>query len=140
MLSLYTVLMSSILFTCNLCSPLLQHHDHVHDDTFSAHGPKEFKEVTDILVKDAKKLHRMGVFTALAVGLHNVPEGLATLIGTLSNPALGASLAFAIAVHNIPEGVCVAMPVYYATGSKFRTFFWTFLSGVAEPIGTWSLV
>lgn len=77
----------------------------------------------------------MGVFTAIAIGLHNVPEGLATLIATLSDPALGASLAFAIAIHNIPEGICVAMPVYYATGSKFRTFFWTFLSGVSEPIG-----
>lgn len=73
--------------------------------------------------------------TALAIGLHNFPEGLATFIGTLDDPSVGVSLAIAIAIHNIPEGICVAMPVYKATGSKCKGFFWAFLSGISEPIG-----
>ena len=77
----------------------------------------------------------MGALTGLAVGLHNLPEGLATFVATLSSPSLGVALAIAIALHNIPEGVCVAMPVYYATGSRFKGFLWAFLSGVSEPLG-----
>ena len=73
--------------------------------------------------------------TGLAVGIHNFPEGLATFVATLSSPSLGIALAVAIAMHNIPEGVCVAMPVYYATGSKWKAFLWAFLSGVSEPVG-----
>ena len=73
--------------------------------------------------------------TGLAIGIHNFPEGLATFVATLSSPSLGVALAIAIALHNIPEGVCVAMPVYYATGSKWRGFLWAFLSGISEPFG-----
>lgn len=74
-------------------------------------------------------------FAALAIGLHNFPEGMATFVAALSDPSLGISLAVAIALHNVPEGLCVAMPVYYATGSRWKGFFWAFLSGVSEPIG-----
>ena len=73
--------------------------------------------------------------TALAIALHNFPEGLATFVSTLADPTLGVSIAFAIAIHNIPEGIAVAMPVYFATESKLRAFSWAFLSGIAEPIG-----
>ncbi len=73
--------------------------------------------------------------TGLAIGIHNFPEGLATFVATLSHPRLGAALAVAIAIHNVPEGVCVALPVYYATGSKWKGFLWAFLSGISEPIG-----
>jgi ZIP family zinc transporter len=72
---------------------------------------------------------------ALRVGLHNFPEGLATFVAALADAKLGMALAVAIAIHNIPEGVCVAMPVYYATGSKWKGFWWSFVSGVSEPIG-----
>jgi len=81
------------------------------------------------------ELKNMGLLTALALGLHNFPEGFATFIATLQDPALGIALVIAIAVHNIPEGLCVAMPVYYATGSKWRALWWCFLSGISEPIG-----
>lgn len=81
------------------------------------------------------KLQRMGLFTALAIALHNLPEGLATFVGTLEEPALGVSLALAIAIHNIPEGMSVALPIYYATGDKVRAVGYSLLSGLAEPLG-----
>ena len=71
----------------------------------------------------------------LAIGIHNFPEGLATFVAALSSPSLGIALAIAIALHNIPEGVCVSMPVYYATGKKWKGFLWAFLSGISEPFG-----
>merc|ERR1711988_307481 len=80
-------------------------------------------------------LKRMGIMTALAIAIHNFPEGLATFLATIEDTSLGASLGVAIAVHNIPEGLCVAMPIYYATGSKCKAFAWSLLSGVTEPIG-----
>jgi ZIP family zinc transporter len=84
--------------------------------------------------EDHKKLMRMSLNTALAIGLHNFPEGLATFVATLSDPSVGAVLAVAIAIHNIPEGLCVAMPIYYATGDKLKAFGWAMVSGIAEPI------
>ena len=60
---------------------------------------------------------------------------MATFVAALSSPSLGVALAIAIALHNVPEGLCVALPVYYATGSRWKGFLWAFLSGVSEPIG-----
>mmetsp|Transcript_17984 Transcript_17984/g.46113 ORF Transcript_17984/g.46113 Transcript_17984/m.46113 type:complete len:344 (+) Transcript_17984:292-1323(+) len=80
-------------------------------------------------------LNKMGIMTGLAIAIHNFPEGLATFVAALAEPKAGVALAIAIALHNIPEGICVAMPVYYATGSKLKGFFWSFLSGITEPIG-----
>lgn len=84
---------------------------------------------------DNKKLMRMGIFTALAIGIHNFPEGLATFLSALQDPNLGIAIAVAIAIHNIPEGIAVSMPIYYATNSKKKAFRYSFLSGLAEPIG-----
>ena len=84
---------------------------------------------------DDQKLVRMGVMTAVAIGIHNFPEGLATFVAALSDPSVGLALAVAIAIHNIPEGLCVAIPVYYATGNRWKAFGWALLSGVSEPIG-----
>jgi ZIP family zinc transporter len=72
---------------------------------------------------------------ALAIAIHNFPEGLATFIAALQQPALGLSIAVAIAIHNIPEGISVSVPVYYATGNKKKAFVYSFLSGLAEPVG-----
>ncbi|MGQ9681565.1 MAG: zinc transporter ZupT [Anaerolineae bacterium] len=83
----------------------------------------------------APHLLRMGLLSALAIGIHNLPEGLATFTAALKDPALGISIAIAIALHNIPEGIAVAVPIFYATGSKRRAFFLSALSGLAEPIG-----
>lgn len=80
-------------------------------------------------------LMRMGVFTALAIGIHNFPEGLATFTAALNDPSLGIPIAVAIAIHNIPEGIAVAVPIFYATGSRMKAFKLSFLSGLSEPIG-----
>ena len=82
-----------------------------------------------------KALHRTGIFVALAIAIHNFPEGLATFIAALSDPALGVAIAVAIAIHNIPEGISVSVPIYYATGSRKKAFVWSFLSGLSEPLG-----
>ena len=84
---------------------------------------------------NSKKLLRMGLFTALAIAIHNFPEGLATFLAALENPSLGIAIAIAIALHNIPEGISVSVPIFYATGNRKKAFFWSFLSGLAEPIG-----
>lgn len=81
------------------------------------------------------KLKHLGIFTALALALHNFPEGLATFMAAMESPALGISIAIAVAVHNIPEGIAVALPVYHATGSRKRAFWYSTLSGMAEPLG-----
>ena len=72
---------------------------------------------------------------AAAIALHNFPEGIATFVAALDNPRVGASIAAAVAIHNIPEGIAVAVPVFYATGSRLRAFSWSFLSGLSEPLG-----
>lgn len=82
-----------------------------------------------------KSLMRMGLFTALAIGIHNFPEGLATFTAALSDPSLGIPIAVAIAIHNIPEGIAVAVPIFYATGSRKKAFKLSLMSGLSEPIG-----
>lgn len=108
----------------------------------SPESPQEIEDVENIIenekktvMKNDKKLLRMGVLTALAVAIHNFPEGFATLISALKDPALGLTIAIAIAIHNIPEGIAVSIPIYYATGSRKKAFLYSFLSGLAEPIG-----
>ena len=81
------------------------------------------------------QLLKTGLFVALGIGIHNFPEGMAAFAGALEDPALGIAIAVAIAVHNIPEGLAVSAPVYAATGSRGKAFWWSFLSGVAEPVG-----
>ena len=81
------------------------------------------------------KLKRMGLFTALAIGIHNFPEGLATFLAALKDPSLGMAIAIAIALHNIPEGISVSVPIYYATGNRRKAFLYSALSGLAEPLG-----
>jgi zinc transporter ZupT len=80
-----------------------------------------------------ERLMRMSINTALAIALHNFPEGLATFVAAVADPSVGVVLAIAIAIHNIPEGLCVAMPIYYATGNKWKAFSWACLSGVSDP-------
>lgn len=105
----------------------------------SGENPHDIYKVEEIEDKNKthtdEKLLRMGIFTALAVGIHNLPEGLATFISALQDPSIAIPITVAIAIHNIPEGIAVSVPVYYATGSRKKAFLYSFLSGLSEPIG-----
>lgn len=103
----------------------------------SMENPHEMHKIEDMDTEEFKnkKLARMGVFTALAIAIHNFPEGLATFTAALSDPSLGIAIAVAIAIHNIPEGIAVSVPVYYATGNRKKAFWLSFFSGLAEPVG-----
>jgi len=93
------------------------------------------KEELSKEAQKAKRLMRMGLFSAGAIALHNLPEGLATFIAALKDPQLGIAITVAIAIHNIPEGIAVSVPIFYATGSKKKAFIYSLLSGFAEPVG-----
>lgn len=82
-----------------------------------------------------EKLRRAGVFTALALAIHNFPEGLATFVSALQGPSLAIPIVVAIALHNIPEGIAVSVPIYYATGNRRKAFLYSFASGLSEPVG-----
>ncbi len=105
----------------------------------SFENPHEMRGVEDMtdqkMKKDDHKLFRMGIFTALVVTIHNFPEGIATFMTALNDPTLGVAIAVAVAIHNIPEGIAVSVPIFYATGNRRKAFCYSFLSGVAEPVG-----
>ncbi len=103
------------------------HETHAEAETAKLQEPKN--------KPSPEKLHRTGLFTALAIGIHNFPEGLVTFLAALKDPQLGVVIAIAVALHNIPEGISVSVPIYYASGSRRRAFIYSFLSGLAEPIG-----
>ncbi len=98
------------------------------------HEPKTLEDLSH-REKSTKSLHRAGIVTALAVAVHNFPEGIATFMSAVQSPGLGLAIAVAIAIHNIPEGIAVSVPVYYATGSRKKAFWYSFLSGLSEPAG-----
>lgn len=99
-------------------------------------NPHHYKAPSDrVKIRGDTALMRTGLFTALAIGIHNFPEGLATFGTALTNVKLGAIIAIAIAIHNIPEGISVSVPIFYATGDKNKAFIYSFLSGLAEPVG-----
>jgi ZIP family zinc transporter len=112
-----------------------------------AENPHEVKSVEDMCggdsacavaehsARNSRRLLRMGAMTALVIGVHNFPEGLATFVTTMKDPGLGFTIAVAIAIHNIPEGIAVSVPVFYATGDRKKAFLWSFLSGLTEPLG-----
>ena len=86
-------------------------------------------------IEPARQLFRAGLLVALAVTIHNFPEGIATFFLTLEDPAVGLSVGVAIAIHNIPEGIAVAIPMYFALRKRFWAFGLGVVSGLAEPLG-----
>ena len=86
-------------------------------------------------VKQSRGLYRIGVFSMIAIILHNIPEGIATFMATHENISLGISLALAITFHNIPEGISISIPIYYSTKSKKKAFLYTLISSLSEPFG-----
>lgn len=106
-------------------------HEMIH------HPDKDMEELEAAQAgeRDYSALGRTGAFTAIAIAIHNFPEGMATFTAALADPSLGIAIAAAIAIHNIPEGISVAVPIYYATGDKKKAFTHSFISGLAEPLG-----
>ena len=106
----------------------------------SHENPHEIRSIEEIdevekASKEERKLLRMGLFSALAIAIHNFPEGMATFAAGLVDPSIAIPIAVAIAIHNIPEGIAVSVPIYYATGNRKKAFILSFLSGLAEPVG-----
>ncbi len=104
--------------------------DHIEEDLFSVKD-----NCSNSLCSHHHKIKRAGLLTAIAICVHNFPEGIATFFVASQNLAIGATVALAIALHNIPEGIAVALPIYHATGKKRLAIWYTFLSGISEPIG-----
>ncbi|HUS86961.1 MAG TPA: zinc transporter ZupT [Bacteroidales bacterium] len=104
----------------------------------SRKNPHEVKSIEQMDIdcpKRSRRLLRIGLFSAIALAIHNFPEGIATFMASVSDITVGVSIALAIAIHNIPEGIAVSVPVYYATGSRRKAFVWAALSGLSEPVG-----
>lgn len=106
------------------------------------HEARSVEEIEENSIKNSKKiiskdkaLMRTGIVTALAIAIHNFPEGLATFVSALEGTSLAIPITVAIAIHNIPEGISVSVPIYYATGDKKKAFLYSFLSGMSEPVG-----
>lgn len=110
-----------------------------YENPHEMHSIEEMDHGYENLPKDEThnfmKLRRTGIFAAIAIAIHNFPEGLATFTAALTDPALGMAIAVAIAIHNIPEGIAVSIPLYYATGDRKKAFLYSFLSGLSEPVG-----
>lgn len=111
-------------------------------DPFESKPPVEFireQGGMDVFIKmdetAKEKLQAMGVLSALAVGIHNIPEGMATFVASSEHPYVGFSLAIGVGLHNIAEGIAVAAPIYFATGSHFRALMWCFLATIAQHVG-----
>ncbi|ATG66106.1 zinc transporter ZupT [Campylobacter jejuni] len=98
-------------------------------------NPPKFHPGEKLHQINTKALKRTGIFTALAIAIHNFPEGFATFISSLDNLTLGIAIAIAVAIHNFPEGLAVSLPIYHATGDKKKAFIYSALSGFAEPLG-----
>lgn len=99
--------------------------------------PSTEGDIGNLSEKDNRSiaLKRMGFMTALAIGIHNFPEGLATFTSALKDPHLGIAISIAIAIHNIPEGIATSVPIYYSSGSRRKAFWVSFFSGITEPLG-----
>lgn len=121
--------------------PSYENPHEVNELTLQVHDSATKNNISEISYSrhdngsDSGKLLRLGILSSIVIAVHNFPEGLATFVSAMDNPALGISIAFAIALHNIPEGIAVAIPIYYATKKRGKAVLNATLSGLAEPIG-----
>ena len=116
--------------------------DHIQGQMFTKQIDKKKKKIDSVdgekdenAIISIGKIRKAGILTAIVVAIHNLPEGLATFFMTTQDVMLGLGIVLAIAIHNIPEGMAISIPVYQATHSKRKAFWYSFLSGMAEPIG-----
>ena len=124
-------LVATIAFFCGIAivaiiDKFVPHYDEV----------SELGEHTDSIAdKDKKELKRTGIMAAIAITIHNLPEGIVIFMAAIHDPALGIAIAIAIILHNVPEGIATAAPIYYATGSKIKAFLFAFVTGYAQLVG-----
>ena len=97
------------------------------------HKPSDLMQLQKPIVR--RHLLKTGLLTALAIAVHNFPEGFITFVSLLEYPQIGLGIAVAIALHNIPEGIAISVPIFYATNNRIKAFWYSFLSGLSEPIG-----
>lgn len=97
------------------------------------HKPSDLMQLQKPIVR--RHLLKTGLLTALAIAIHNFPEGFITFVSLLEYPQIGIGIAVAIALHNIPEGIAISVPIFYATNNRIKSFWYSFLSGLSEPIG-----
>ncbi|MBE0477980.1 zinc transporter ZupT [Candidatus Aerophobetes bacterium] len=117
-----------------LIDKLIPEYENPHEAR-SEHDLNLLKRGDAAETSSSESLKRTGVLTALAIAIHNFPEGLVTFLAALVNPFFGISIAVAVAIHNIPEGLSVSVPIFFATGSRKKAFAYSLLSGLAEPAG-----
>lgn len=110
-----------------LIDALIPKHENPHEFFHTIRDMKGNKQKASLL--------RTGLLTSLAIAVHNFPEGFATFVSVLNNPITGIGIVLAIALHNIPEGIAVSVPIFYATGNRLKAFWYSFLSGLSEPLG-----
>jgi ZIP family zinc transporter len=96
-------------------------------------NPHEIHGVEEM--QSTAQLKRTGMMVALSITIHNFPEGVATFTSALTSLDIAIPITVAIAIHNIPEGIAVAVPIYHASGSRKKAFWYSFLSGMSEPVG-----
>ena len=123
------------MFLITLIDKFIPSEENPHDIKLMDNVEDSEKIIEENKHKETSKLIRTGIFTALAIAIHNFPEGLATFVSALQSPSIAIPIVAAIAIHNIPEGISVSVPIYYATGSKKKAFIYSFMSGLAEPMG-----
>ena len=114
-----------------LIDKLIPRYENPHE----MHRVEEMSEKAKIQLDVQPKLLRVGMVTALVLAIHNFPEGMVTFLAALKDVNIAIPIAIAIAIHNIPEGISVSVPVFYATGNRKKAFWFSFLSGLAEPVG-----
>lgn len=106
-----------------------------HENPHEIRTVEKQARVSESTENSPKKMKRLGIMAAIAIAIHNFPEGISTFITALESPSLGLAIAIAIALHNIPEGIAISIPIYQSTGSRRKAFWYSFLSGLAEPLG-----
>ena len=123
------------MFIVGMIDKLIPNAENPHEFANTQFKKQEQKKDGSLEIQNPQKLMRVGLLTALALAIHNFPEGIATFVAALDDPKLGITIATAIAIHNIPEGIAVSMPIFFATGDRKKAFTYSFLSGVVEPLG-----
>lgn len=93
------------------------HHEHEHEHEHNHHTTN------------------LGIMSAIAIAIHNLPEGLAVYTTGLKDISLAIPIAIGVILHNIPLSIAITMPIFYATGSRKKGFIYSLMVGLCQPLG-----